>query len=81
VLHDHSVATSVQALEDCHQVVHGQVQACFDEELLELLVVDESSLLPVNQIEQVLRLMLPELSTDLQDAQLAPQTQLEDVQN
>lgn len=45
--------------------MHREVQAGFDEEFLQLLVVDKAVLLTVDQVEQIFRLMLSELSADL----------------
>lgn len=53
MLDDYSVSAAVEAFEDGHEIVHGEVHACLDEELLQLLVVDETSVLSVDYVEQV----------------------------
>jgi hypothetical protein len=56
--------------------VHGQLQARFDQEAFQLLVVDEPVLFPVYLVEQILRLVLFEFPPDLQDGQFAFDAQL-----
>lgn len=52
MLDDYSISAAVKSLEDGHEIVHGEVHACLDEELLQLLVVDEAGVLSVDYVEQ-----------------------------
>jgi hypothetical protein len=65
VLHDHSVATTVKAFQYSHKVMHRQLKTSFSQEFLEFLVVDETVVLAVNQVKQVLGFMFSKLTADL----------------
>lgn len=71
MLDDHSISAAVQSFEDGHEIVHGEVHACLEEELLQLLVIDETGVLSVDYVEEVVRLLRSELVADAEDAQLA----------
>lgn len=51
--------------------MHGQMESCIYEEFFELLIVYETCLLSVDEIEEVLRFVLSKGSADLQDVKLA----------
>ena len=64
MLDDNSISAAVESFEDGHEIMHGQVHTCLYKELLQLLVVDEASVLSVDYVEQVVRLLWSEFVTD-----------------
>ena len=64
---DDSIPTSIEPLKNRHQIMHGEIDFGLYQEFLQLLIIDEASLLLIYEAKEIFRLVSSELSSQLQN--------------
>lgn len=57
MLHDNPISTSIQSLQNSHQIMHGKMHSSLNQILLQLLIVYKACMLPIDKIKKTLWFM------------------------